>query len=50
MPDIAWQALYRAALVESDPVKLSGRIEAAACRFASTWSKRIPAIPASVNS
>jgi hypothetical protein len=29
MPDIAWQALYRAALVESDPVKLSGRIEAA---------------------
>ena len=29
MPDPTWQALYRAALVESDPVKLSGRIEAA---------------------
>ena len=29
MPDSTWQALYRAALVESDPVKLSGRIEAA---------------------
>ena len=29
MPDIAWQALYRAALVEPDPIKLNGRIEAA---------------------
>ena len=29
MPDPTWQALYRAALVESDSVKLSGRIEAA---------------------
>ena len=29
MQDIASQALYRAALFESDPVKLSGRIEAA---------------------
>ena len=29
MPDPTWQALYRAALVESDPTKLNGRIEAA---------------------
>jgi hypothetical protein len=29
MPDPAWQALYRAALAESDPNKLNGRIEAA---------------------
>ncbi len=29
MPDPTWQALYRAALVESDPIKLNGRIEAA---------------------
>jgi hypothetical protein len=29
MPDPTWQALYRAALVESDPVKLNGSIEAA---------------------
>jgi hypothetical protein len=29
MPDLTWQALYRAALAESDPVKLNGRIEAA---------------------
>ena len=29
MPDATWQALYRAALVESDPIKLNGRIEAA---------------------
>jgi hypothetical protein len=29
MPDFTWQALYRAALVESDPIKLKGRIEAA---------------------
>ncbi len=29
MPDPTWQALYRAALVESDPSRLQGRIEAA---------------------
>jgi hypothetical protein len=29
MPDPAWQALYRAALAESDPNKLNGRVEAA---------------------
>ena len=29
MPDLSWQALYTAALSESDPVKLTGRIEAA---------------------
>jgi hypothetical protein len=29
MPDPTWQALYRAALIESDPSKLNGRIEAA---------------------
>ena len=29
MPDLTWQALYRAALVEPDPIKLNGRIEAA---------------------
>jgi hypothetical protein len=29
MPDPTWQALYRAALVEPDPVKLHARIEAA---------------------
>jgi hypothetical protein len=29
MPDLTWQALYRSALAESDPVKLNGRIEAA---------------------
>jgi hypothetical protein len=29
MPDPTWQALYRAALVEPDPVKLNARIEAA---------------------
>ena len=29
MPDPTWQALYRAALVESDPIRLNGRIEAA---------------------
>jgi plasmid replication initiation protein len=29
MPDTTWQALYRAALVEPDPIRLSGRIEAA---------------------
>ena len=28
MPDPTWQALYRAALLESDPSKLNGRIEA----------------------
>ena len=28
-PDPTWQALYRAALVEPDPTKLNGRIEAA---------------------
>jgi hypothetical protein len=29
MPDPTWQALYRAALVEPDLVKLNARIEAA---------------------
>ncbi len=29
MPDATWQALYRAALVESDPRGFTGRIEAA---------------------
>ncbi len=29
MPDPTWQALYRAALVEPDPIKLNGRIETA---------------------
>ena len=29
MPDPTWQALYRAALVEPDPIKLNGRVEAA---------------------
>jgi hypothetical protein len=29
MPDPTWQALYRTALVEPDPVKLNARIEAA---------------------
>lgn len=29
MPDPTWQALYRAALVETDPIRLNGRIEAA---------------------
>jgi hypothetical protein len=29
MSDLTWQALYRTALAESDPVKLNGRIEAA---------------------
>jgi hypothetical protein len=29
MRDLAWQALYSSALSESDPIKLTGRIEAA---------------------
>jgi hypothetical protein len=29
MPDLSWQTLYSAALSESDPVRLTGRIEAA---------------------
>jgi hypothetical protein len=29
MPDSTWQASFRAALVESDPIKMNGRIEAA---------------------
>ena len=29
MPETSWQALYRAALTESDPTKLAGRIEVA---------------------
>jgi hypothetical protein len=29
MPDPTWQALYSAALVERDPMRLHGRIEAA---------------------
>ena len=28
MPDLSWQTLYSAALSESDPTKLVGRIEA----------------------
>jgi len=29
MPDPTWQALYRSALVEPDPIRLNSRIEAA---------------------
>ena len=29
MSDLPWQSLYSAALSESDPIKLNGRIEAA---------------------
>jgi hypothetical protein len=29
MPDPTWQALYRAALVEPDPIRLNSRIEGA---------------------
>jgi len=29
MPDLTWQELYRAALFESDPARLRGRIEVA---------------------
>ena len=29
MPDPTWQALYRAALVESDPIRLNSHVEAA---------------------
>jgi hypothetical protein len=29
MPDLSWQALYKAALAENDPTKLTGCIEAA---------------------
>jgi hypothetical protein len=29
MPDTTWHALYRAALVETDPIRLNSRIEAA---------------------
>ena len=29
LPDSTWLLLYRAALIESDPSKLNGRIEAA---------------------
>jgi hypothetical protein len=29
MPDLPWQTLYSAALSETDPIKLTGRIEAA---------------------
>ena len=29
MPDPTWQALYRAALAEPDPIRLNSRIEAA---------------------
>ena len=29
MPDPTWQVLYRAALVEPDPIRLNGRIEVA---------------------
>jgi hypothetical protein len=29
MPDVTWQALYSAALSESDPIKINGRVEAA---------------------
>jgi hypothetical protein len=29
MPDPTWQALFKATLVEPDPIRLNGRIEAA---------------------
>ena len=29
MPDPTWQALYRAALVEPDPIRLNSHVEAA---------------------
>jgi hypothetical protein len=29
MPDLSWQALYKAALAENDPIKLTGCIEGA---------------------
>lgn len=29
MSDVSWSELYRAALSESDPIRLTGRIEAA---------------------
>ena len=29
MLDLSWQGLYKAALAENDPIKLTGRIEAA---------------------
>jgi hypothetical protein len=29
MPDPTWQALYRSALIEPDPIRLNSRIEAA---------------------
>ena len=29
MPDLTWQELYAAALSETNPIKLTGRIEAA---------------------
>ena len=29
MPDLTWQSLYKEALSESNPMRLSGRIEAA---------------------
>jgi hypothetical protein len=29
MPDLSWQGLYKAALAENDPIKLTGCIEAA---------------------
>ena len=48
MPDSTWQVSYRAALVESDPIKLPGRIEAADGRFAISWSRSISAMHVSV--
>jgi len=35
MPDPTWQALYRSALIEPDPIRLNSRIEAAGGQFAS---------------
>jgi len=50
MPDSTWQALYRAALVEADPIKLNGRIEAPpGGRFTNGWNRSKIPILASVN-
>ena len=50
MPDPTWQALYRAALVESDPIKLNGRIEAARRSIGQRLERSKIPILASVNS
>ena len=49
MPDPTWQAFYGAALVELDPIKLNGRIEAARRSIRQRLERSIP-ILASVNS